>query len=249
MLDCAGFAVRHSYSTNTAVGRVRSQDGAPTVTCVIQFIVVPPKSGAKISRVIVHAFPFDRWQRWDVPPWLPRYDFSNADCPSPDSVADYQKAPRPLDLNFVTDFIYDTAEDQVYDDSGPVSGSQILDFAYEYTAELCGAAFVSSTGSNKDSRPSPSDLYGAARQLSCGFCARDMKLGLLATICVEAHFTNSGSESSPGQLKRRRRTSSASSRPEEVYSPTCSSSHWRASPGTISCLVSAFYGRSMATRR
>ena len=142
MLDCAGFAVRRPLPTNTAIGKVRSQDGKPTVTCVVQFIVDPPRSETGISRVLLHVFPFDRWHRRHIPPWLPQYDFADPECPSESSVADYQQAPRPLDLSFATDFIYDTGEDQFYDDKGArVTGEQILDFVYEYHCRTLRSRF------------------------------------------------------------------------------------------------------------
>jgi hypothetical protein len=65
-------------------------------------------------------------------PWLPEYDFNNPDCPSPDSVAGYRKAPRPLALDFLNEFIYDATDDQFYGEKGPTSGRQILDYVYEY---------------------------------------------------------------------------------------------------------------------
>jgi hypothetical protein len=102
----------------------------------------PAQDGTGTSRVVLHVFPFDRWKRRHIPLWLPQYDFNDPQCPSPTSVADYQQAPRPLDLTFATDFIYDTTEDQFYDDKGTrLSGEQLLEFVYDYHCRTLRSRF------------------------------------------------------------------------------------------------------------
>src|SRR5260370_33647168 len=134
MADSIGFAVRRSYPPDTATGRVLSQEGAPTVVCVIQFVVDLPKGKSGISRVVVHVFPYDRWRALGRATvlWGPEYDFSVPECPSPSSIADYRRAARPLDLSFVEDFIHDASDDRFYREGNVVSGRDILDYVYEY---------------------------------------------------------------------------------------------------------------------
>jgi hypothetical protein len=62
------------------------------------------------------------------------HDFSDPDCPTPESLDIRRRAARPLDLTFSqSEFFYYAAEGHFYDEDGRrVTGEQILDYLYDY---------------------------------------------------------------------------------------------------------------------
>ncbi len=134
MIDCVGFAVTRAYPPNTLLGSVVTKSGTPSIVCWIQFVVDPPPTPSGVSRVHLNVFLHDRWKakHWE-PPSSPVYDFDDPDCPTPEAVCTLRKAPKPLSLNFIDNFVYDTMEEKFYDERGQQwTGKAMLDWVYDY---------------------------------------------------------------------------------------------------------------------
>jgi len=131
--DCPGFFCYRPYPHDSPLARVTTQDGRPAIRCLIQFIVDPPKPSSSVSRVHLHARLSRRWNPGRI--WTTEdpdaYNSSDPDSPSPQSATLLKKVRRPLDLDFVDDYIYDNREDIFIDDGGNVVGpEQMLERAY-----------------------------------------------------------------------------------------------------------------------
>ena len=146
MTDCAGFFAYRPYPPGSQLSGVSTHDGRPAVRCLIQFVVDPPRGASgSVSRVQVHARFSRRWNPGRI--WSTTdpdaHDAADPDAPNPQSVVLLKKARRPLDLDFVDDYIYDLHEDKFIDDSGNVvRPEQILESVYVRHCRTCNWRFL-----------------------------------------------------------------------------------------------------------
>jgi len=142
MLDCAGFSIRRRYPADSAIGRSFTRDGQPIAIVVIQFIVEPSTTTSAISQVRLPVFLRNEARRHHRLPFEAAYNFDDPNGPTPEAVATFEGARKPLDLIFTSDYFYDAADDQFQDDHGhPVTPQQMLDRVYNGHCRTMSAAF------------------------------------------------------------------------------------------------------------
>lgn len=129
LTDAAGFSAKRPYPDSTPLGSVRDKAGRPTVLCLIRFIVDRTTAPSGVSAVRVYVSAFDKWgdTRWRG------HDFSDPECPTPESVRLMERSAKPLRLDFEGEFVYDAAEGRFYGPNGErVTGPAMLDHVYDY---------------------------------------------------------------------------------------------------------------------
>ena len=142
LIGAPGFAVRRPYPPTSKLGRAVTQRGTPAVFSVIQFIVRPPTTPQGVSRVSLHVFLKNPWaEKHIAPPSLRRDDFSDPECPTPESLYLLQRAPKPIELNFIEEFFYDATDGKFYAASGEVTAKELLDCVYDYHCRTLGWCF------------------------------------------------------------------------------------------------------------
>jgi hypothetical protein len=130
--DAPGFAVRRRYPADVELRHVVNNAGEELVRCIVQFVVEPPTSPRGVSRVSLRAWVFPRWKETrpfhgpsEIPPGDPA-------APTPDSLQRWREARKPIQVDFVGDFLYDVAEDRFTDTDGRTVGTEyMLDYVYD----------------------------------------------------------------------------------------------------------------------
>jgi hypothetical protein len=122
-----GFFAWRRYPAESRLARVVTQTGAQDVRCLVQFSLRHPDR--PITPLGVSATMLSKWRQSH---FFQTYDFTQPDCPTPESVRLLRRTWKPLALNFTTEFFYDAGDGRFYNDEGPVTGEQILDYVYAY---------------------------------------------------------------------------------------------------------------------
>ncbi len=135
MTDCAGFYAFRPYPAGSQLAAVLTSDGRAAVRCLTQFIVDSPQGGGSISKVILRTRFSRRWHpdltfvSGGRDPYA--HDPGDPDAPAPQSAALLAKARKPLDLNFLDEYIYDQREGVFMNDRGAVvNPAAMLEDAY-----------------------------------------------------------------------------------------------------------------------
>lgn len=138
--DSPGFSARRDYPPWSELSRVLTGRGKPDICCLIHFGISRSQAAGGVRKM---RFGTSRFSRWGQNRFPGEYDFSDPDCPTPESVHLLKRAPKPKDLTFDDgEFFYDTADGQFYDEDGrPVTGKQILDYLYDYHCRTLGRWF------------------------------------------------------------------------------------------------------------
>ena len=129
--DGPGFSVRRNYPPHTDLSRVLTRRDEPDLCCLIHFGVSLSSAPGGVCKMSLGTSLFSRWGENHMPGY---HDFSNPDCPTPESLHIRRRAAKPLDLRFSNgEFFYDAADGHFYDEDGRrVTGKQILDYLYDY---------------------------------------------------------------------------------------------------------------------
>jgi hypothetical protein len=136
---CPGFSVRRNYPPDTELSKVLTRQGNPDLCCLIKWGIPRAQVSGGVRGMHFSASVFSRWNYNRFPD---DYDFSNPDCPTPESVHSFKRGPKPKDLTFDDEFFYDTADGQFYGQDGrPVTGKQILDYLYDYHCRTLRRSF------------------------------------------------------------------------------------------------------------
>jgi hypothetical protein len=143
MIDCAGFAIRRRYPFDSQLGKAVTRDDEPIAVAVIQFIVDPSTTPNGTSPVRLHVFLRNMVRRPHRLPFEAAYDFADPKGPTPESVHVFERARKPLDLHFVSDYLYDGAGDQFQDEHGrEVTAQQMIDRVYDGHCKTMGTTFA-----------------------------------------------------------------------------------------------------------
>ena len=127
--DAVGFSVKRRYPPSSKPATVVNKRGTQSLTCLIHCSVKRPKAGTGVSRVHLSTRTYGEWEpthRWGG------FDFDDPNCPTPDSVARLNRMPKPLALEFTTEFVYDAMDGRFYFGQSVVTGEQMLDYVYNY---------------------------------------------------------------------------------------------------------------------
>lgn len=148
MTDCSGFFVQRFYPAGSDLARVVARNGDQVLSCLIQFIVRPPRTPGGTSRVVLHARMYDRYRRlihlW--PPFGEQFDLDDPRAPTPDSLALFRRTRHPVDLDEIDfdlgEHLYEGREGVFLDGEGRrVTPQQMLDHAYECHCRTYGRTF------------------------------------------------------------------------------------------------------------
>lgn len=127
LVDNVGFFTWRRYPPESRLARVVTGTGAPDAWCLVQFSLTHPER--PISPLHVSALMVGRWRQAHL---FQAYDFTQPDCPTPESLRLLRRTWKPLSLEFTTEFFYDAGDGRFYDEQGPVTGEEILDYVYAY---------------------------------------------------------------------------------------------------------------------
>lgn len=142
--DVLGFAVRRQYPEDTDLARVVNRKGEQIITPIIQFMVEPPSSPrGGVSSVTLRAWVFPRSKERHLFAGLHELGPDDPDAPTPDSLQRWREARKPIQVDFVGDFVYDSIEDRFLDADGhEVTTKAMLDHVYDAHCRTLRARFV-----------------------------------------------------------------------------------------------------------
>lgn len=142
--DAPGFAVRRLYPEATDLARVVNRKGEQLITPIIQFTVDPPSSPqGGVSPVTLRAWVFPRSKERHLFAALDELEPNDPDAPTPDSLQRWRQARKPVQVESVGDFVYDSTEDRFLDaDGGEVTPGAMLDDVYEAHCRTLRTRFV-----------------------------------------------------------------------------------------------------------
>jgi len=125
--DAAGFSVKRDYPAGTAITQALTPSGKKNYCVLIHFVARAPTAPSGIQRVELAARLRGAWEETHQTAW-DTYDYRNPDCPTPEAVATARRLGA-LSLDF-DEFYYDAGEERFYAESGPVTGEEMLNYAY-----------------------------------------------------------------------------------------------------------------------
>jgi hypothetical protein len=132
--DAAGFFAYRPYPPGSELSKVVTGDGRHAVRCLIKFYVDPPTEGSFASRVVLQTRLSRRWKPgriWSSTGDEDAHDSNDPDAPTPESATIFQKAHRPLDINFRDEYTYNHQEDVFIGEQGSiVTPEQMLEDVY-----------------------------------------------------------------------------------------------------------------------
>ncbi len=141
--DVPGFAVRRAYPPGSDLARVVNRQGEQLIKAIIQFMVEPPTAPNGVSSVMLRAWVFPRSKARQLFRGLDELPPDDPDAPTPDSLQRWRRARKPIQVDFVGDFIYDVAADQFLDADGrDVTPASMLDYIYEAHCRTLRTRFV-----------------------------------------------------------------------------------------------------------
>jgi hypothetical protein len=141
--DVPGFAVRRAYPAGSDLAEILNRDGDQLVKAIIQFIVEPSTASGGTSAVILRAWVFPRSKATRLFAGLRELSPKDPDAPTPDSLARWDRARKPSEVELLGQFIYDAGGDQFLDSAGtPVAPSAMLDRVYQAHLRTLQRSFV-----------------------------------------------------------------------------------------------------------